>query len=142
MSLSLIAAVFMGGLAVSTRALKGIQTSLILFWYAFGGIICTSIYLVLEVIIMGDPERFSNYTARHFLIAFASSCFDNLGMTSITIAFKADKSGFVSLFSYMNIVYAYLADIFLLDESLNTIEFLAALTILLVALSVAYYKLR
>ena len=42
----------------------------------------------------------------------------------------------------MNIVYGYLADIFFLDESLNTIEFLAALTILLVALSVAYYKLR
>ena len=42
----------------------------------------------------------------------------------------------------MNIVYAYLADIFILDEDLNTIEFLAALTILIVALSVAYYKLR
>jgi len=76
------------------------------------------------------------------LIAFGSAGFDSLSLSMLTIAYKADKSGFVSLFSYMNIVYAYLCDIFILDESLNTIEFLAALTILIVALSVAYYKLR
>ena len=42
----------------------------------------------------------------------------------------------------MNIVYGYLADIFFFDESLNTIELLAAVTIILVALSIAVYKLR
>ena len=39
-------------------------------------------------------------------------------------------------------MWAYLTDILILDESLNTIEFLAALTILLVALGIAIYKLR
>ena len=48
----------------------------------------------------------------------------------------------MSLLSYLNIVVAYLVDILFLDENLNTIEFLAALAILLVALGTAFYKLR
>lgn len=130
------------GLAISIRSLKGVETSLILFWNSVGGLLFTSIYLLIELIAFGDPQRFSSYTARMFGIGFASAAFDSLSIATITIAFKSDKSGFVSLFTYLNIVYGYLADIFFLDESLNTIEFLAALTILLVALSVAYYKLR
>ena len=58
------------------------------------------------------------------------------------VAYQSDKSGFVALLSYLNIVVAYLADILILDENLNTIEFLAALAILLVALGTAFYKLR
>ena len=47
----------------------------------------------------------------------------------------------MALLSYLNIVVAYLADILILDENLNTIEFLAAVAILLVALGTAFYKL-
>ena len=65
-----------------------------------------------------------------------------MGIVALTIAYASDKSGFVCIFTYMNIVYGYLADVFFFDESLNSIELLAALTIILVALSVAIYKLR
>ena len=130
------------GLAISIRSLKGVQTSLILFWNSVGGIFLTSIYLLVELIAFGDPERFSNYTARQLGIAFGSCAFDSISIAAITIAYKSDKSGFVSLFTYMNIVYGYLADVFFFDESLNTIELLAAITIIVVALSIAVYKLR
>ena len=53
-----------------------------------------------------------------------------------------DSSGFVALISYMTIVYAFLCDQFIFDESLNTIELVAALVILGVALFIAIYKLR
>ena len=43
---------------------------------------------------------------------------------------------------YLNIVWAYMADILFLGESLNIIELIAALVILLVAISIAFYKLR
>jgi len=42
----------------------------------------------------------------------------------------------------MNIVWAYLCDVTIFDESLNTIELCAAILILLVAIGIAYYKLR
>ena len=51
-------------------------------------------------------------------------------------------SGFVALFSYMNIVYAYLYDLLILHESLNAIELIAALTILIVALLIGCFKIR
>ena len=122
--------------------MKEVPTSLILFWYCIGGILFTLIYLVSEAIITGEPTRFSWYTARQIGISFGSAAFDSGSLINNTIAYKADKSGFVSLFSYMTIVYAYLCDIFLLDESLNTVELIAALTILVISVFVAYYKLR
>lgn len=73
---------------------------------------------------------------------FGAAAFDSSSLINITIGYQSDKSGFVSLFSYMTIVYAYLCDIFILDESLNTVELIAALTILIVSVIVAYYKLR
>lgn len=60
----------------------------------------------------------------------------------LTTAFQSDSSGFVSLLTYMSIVWAYLCDILILNEKIDTIEFFAALTILIVAVSVAYYKAR
>ena len=42
----------------------------------------------------------------------------------------------------MNIVYAYCCDQLIFNEHLNVIELLAALTIVVVALGVAIYKLR
>ena len=76
------------------------------------------------------------------MIAFGAAAFDVTSLVMITIAYKADKSGFVSLFSYTIIVYAYVADILLLDEQLNTVELLSASTIFITALGVAYFKLR
>ena len=52
-----------------------------------------------------------------------------------------DSSGFVSLITYMNIVYAYICDIAIFDEELNSIELTATIVILLVAVGIATYKL-
>ena len=60
----------------------------------------------------------------------------------MTMAYQSDSSGFVSLVSYMNIFYAYVCDQVFFDNKLNVVELLAALTILIVALGVAFYKLR
>ena len=68
--------------------------------------------------------------------------FDFAVMASITIAYQSDSSGFVSLFSYLNIVYGYICDLIILDITLNAVEFSAALIILIVAIAIAYYKLR
>ena len=59
-----------------------------------------------------------------------------------TIAFQNDSSGFVSLLSYMSIVYAYFFDQFMFHEALNGIQLVAALVILTLAVSIGVYKLR
>ena len=60
----------------------------------------------------------------------------------MTLAYQSDSSGFVSLISYMNIFYAYICDQAFFNNKLNVVELLAALTIMIVALGVAFYKLR
>lgn len=58
------------------------------------------------------------------------------------MAYQSDASGFVSLLSYLNIVYAYVCDTLFFETKLNLLEILAAVVILVVALSVAFYKIR
>ena len=53
-----------------------------------------------------------------------------------------DSSGFVSLFTYMNIVYGYICDMAFFDENLNPIQLTATIVILLVAVGIATYKLQ
>ena len=60
----------------------------------------------------------------------------------MTLAYQSSSSGFVSLLSYLNIVYAYLCDLLVLKLSLNAVELAAALVILFVAISVAWYKFK
>ena len=122
--------------------LKQIETSIILFWYTLMGFIATLVFIFGEMAIKGSPFRlFGEYTGHQMLICFGAAVFDNLSLVGLTIAFRADKSGFVALLSYLNIVWAYMADILILGEVLNSIEFIAALTILLVAVGTATYKL-
>mmetsp|Transcript_28918 Transcript_28918/g.35757 ORF Transcript_28918/g.35757 Transcript_28918/m.35757 type:complete len:144 (-) Transcript_28918:282-713(-) len=64
LAFALSAGIFMGFLAVSTRALKGIPTAIILFWYCVGGILFTCLFLLVEGLMTGEPSRIGGYTGR------------------------------------------------------------------------------
>lgn len=88
LSFGLIAAGCMAGLAVSTRSLKDISTSIILFWYCVGGIIMTGLYLIGEIIIIAElPGRFSSYSGKAWMFASGSACFDAASLCLITVAY-------------------------------------------------------
>lgn len=132
----------MSFLAISIRKLKQAPTSIIVFWAGLGGLLCASMYLIIEIVVTDGRKTFDDYTMRQYLFAFGAASFDMLGISMMCLAYQSDKSGFVALLSYLNIVWAYLADILIFEESLNTIEFLATLTILIVALGSTLYKLK
>ena len=52
-----------------------------------------------------------------------------------------DRSGFVSLIGFLNIVYGYGFDQLIFHSKINAIELAATLMILLVAMGVVFYKL-
>ena len=143
--LALIAAVFMGCNGVANRALKHVPTSVICFYNFGGGAFFTAVYIGLESLVTAGSDArmgLADYTSRQYLIATGAGLFDFGAMTSSTLAFQSDSSSFVSLFSYLNIIYGYLCDVLILGESLNTVESGATLLILVVAVSVAYHKLK
>lgn len=94
---------------VLDRYLNATPVPVVIFWHSLNGLILISLYIVLEAIISGNGFRF--YTKRQYLIALASVAVDALAMTSSTIAFQSDSSGFIGLLLYTSVVYAYLLDL-------------------------------
>ena len=60
---------------------------------------------------------------------------------SMTIAYQSDKSGFVSLIGYALIVYGFLADVTVFDETPQAMQLIGALIIFISTFFVATYKL-
>ena len=67
---------------------------------------------------------------------------ETVAVYSMTIAYQSDSSGFVSLISYMLVIYAFFADIFVFCEQFKWLELVAALVILLVTVATSIFKLR
>ena len=139
--LALASGISMSFLAVATRSLKTLRPEIIIFYYTLFGLISTSIFIPVEMSITSLPSRLMSYTGRQYLIAIAASAFDAGSLIGNTIAYQSDRSGFVSLVSYMSIVYAYMSDTLIFRESLRVVELLAAIVILVFAVGVAAYKL-
>ena len=72
----------------------------------------------------------------------AGALLDTLAVNSMTIAFQSDSSGFVSLVSYVNILYGFLGDRIIFKEQFHWMDLVAAVIILIVTVSTSVYKLR
>ena len=66
---------------------------------------------------------------------------DSIALNCMTMAFQSDNSGFVALLMYGNILYAFVADRLIFQESFTLMELLATIVILIVTVGVSVYKL-
>ena len=143
LGLALIAGFVYPFCALTSRMLKEVPTPVVVVYHTVGGLVLTSLFIIFDAWLSSSGGfRFAGYSAKQYGICLAASLFDTVGLICFTVAYQADKSGFVALISFMNIVYAYICDQIFFDERLNAIEFTAALSILLIAIGVAVYKLR
>lgn len=140
--LALTTGLIMSFCAITTRLLKEVPTPVVVFYHTLGGLIMSGLYILIEMAVTHSPCRFASYSASEMWTAIGASAFDCSALLNITAAYQADSSGFVSLLSYMNIVWAYVCDQVIFHEALNPVELVCALIILVVALGVAIYKLR
>ena len=60
----------------------------------------------------------------------------------MTIAFQADASGFVAILGFFNIVYAFLADKFIFDETMQGVQLTCALLILAITVALAIRRIQ
>ena len=131
---------------VLTRALKGIPSSVILFWYGIVGLTLASIAVVTDYAIndygTGNGLRLFQYHGEVYALIVMGLLFDTLGVVSETIAFLSDSAGFVSLLSYIKLIYAFLADGLLFDEKFSCVELVAASIVLIVTVFTSIVKLH
>ena len=140
--IALISAIVCAFCAVLNRALKALPTPIILFYHSILGLILAFTYILIEAWITGNGFRFPTYTNEMLMITAGASVFDAFACLLATLGQQSASASFVSLLSYLNIVYGYICDLVFFHTGLNSIELLAAIVIFLTALAVAYKKLR
>ena len=132
---------------ILNRALKDSHHAVILFWHAIFGIVLSLSAVFIVAWFTTAPEETTgislfNYDSKVFGLMIIATLFDVVGVTSVTIAYQADSSGFVALISYINIIYGFLADRIIFKESFLPIELIAAIVILFVTVGTSVYKLN
>ena len=132
--------------SVLSRALKATQSSVIMFWHGILGLIFAFSGITF-VELTGSGEAASSgltllsYTSQVYLILTAGVLCDSIALNCFTIAFQSDSSGFLALLSYSNILYAFIADRLIFQESFTWMELLATIVILIVTVGVSIIKL-
>ena len=117
-----------------------------MFWHGTAGIILASTVVAIDFGVndagTGNGLQLFNYSGEVYGLMVIALTFDTLGVVSETIAFLSDSSGFVALLSYIKLIYAFLADCLLFNESFTWVELLAASTVLVVTVITSIVKLR
>ena len=130
---------------VLNRALKGINSGVIMFWHGIIGILFALIAVGVSYFIDSEPGSglsILNYSAEVYGLIIAATLCDTLAVNSMTIAFQSDSSGFVSLISYIGVIYAFTADSLIFNEHFSWVELVAAVCILIVTVTTSIIKLR
>ena len=140
--LILVASVMSASIGVLNRSLKDIPYAVVLFYHSLFGIIVTTIYLAVTIILFGRPLYVLDFSPFDNLILFSATVCDAVSGMCQVIAFQSGSASFVSLVSFVNIIYAMLSDIFIFGERVTIVQIISAIGILIVCVAVGYEKIR
>ena len=114
-----------------------------MFWHGALGFTVSVLCVLIEAWLSEDSSmRILNYSGHVYMLMAISTILNTVGVTSMTIAFQSDSSGFVSLISYVNIFYSFIFDRIVFKEKFHWVDLVAAVVILTVTVSTSVYKLR
>jgi len=104
---------------VLNRSLKHISFFLILFYHAFISSCITGILIITQMILADRPVYFLGFSPVQNGLMFGAIGCGALASIFQTIAFQSGNSSFVSLFSYMNILYSIVINLLLFQEKIS-----------------------
>ena len=136
--------------AVLNRSLSNYHYVIIMFYHGLLGIILGLSLILIAPFFNNNISHYSegitffSYSRDQYLKMLVAVMFDTIGVNCMTIAYQSDGSGFVSLLSYISIVYAFVGDLIIFNEIFTIIQILCSFTILgiIVGVSVAKLKLK
>ena len=111
---------------------------MLLFYYGLIGTICWGAITFQT----GDMTNLFSYTDSQYTQLAAATGFDLVYCFANLVAFQSSSSGFVSLISYLTILYGFLCDSFFFKKTFKGAELGAIAVILAVTVSTSIYKLR
>ena len=132
--------------ATLCRALKDISSGIIMFWHGILGITLATIAILVEYFVSdygkGQGMHLFNMGSYALVLLLAATVFDTMGVNCATIAYQSDSSGFVALISYVMVVYGFLSDCLIFNESFSWVELSGAACIISVTIVTSVVKLR
>ena len=132
--------------ATLCRALKDISSGIIMFWHGILGVTLATIAILVEYIVSdygkGQGMHLLNMGSQALVLLLAATVFDTMGVNCATIAYQSDSSGFVALISYVMVVYGFLSDCLIFNESFSWVELSGAACIISVTIVTSIVKLR
>ena len=143
----MLAANLTAGTAVFNRSLKAVDYSIVMFFHGLFGFLCAISYFSFVYLFSGADKAeamikmFSLSTSDALMLTFGA-IIDSIAVFGQTVAFQRSASGFVSLISFVNVVYALLTDYFIFYERIELKEIFAAGIICSVTIIVAVMKIR
>ena len=140
-ALALLAAVLMSVVSVSSRKLKPVNTTVVIFNYALASTLITGSILLWLSIQMGKvPFLFlSNWT---YLEILAAAIVNYLAQNFFTLAEQNGHPALVKLLGYCGVAYMFSVDIFVFDDSFSLHQALGVLICITCSVSVVVYKVR
>jgi drug/metabolite transporter (DMT)-like permease len=121
------------------RKLKDVHFAIITFYHPIIAAPVIVVYLIIKVI---SGAKSGSHSGGIYFALFAACCFDFLQLCSMNIAFQNDSSGFVAILGYISVVYGFIADELIFNNSISGMELVGASLILIVCISTAAYKLK
>jgi drug/metabolite transporter (DMT)-like permease len=119
--MSLLSSLVFAVNCINNRQLKEVYFALVTFYYGVFGLVMFVLMAIGIAFWSGNSLTFFSYEPKmYLLICLGVSC-DTLACNMSTIAFQSGASGFISLISYVAIVYAFLSDLFIFHEDFTSL---------------------
>ena len=129
-------------LNVLARTMKDLHYSVIQFWFSAIGLVFLATYLLFTSIASNDFPSLFYYSGSQYGYVVMTGLFSALNLTCLVIAYQNDGSATVSLLSYIALVYAFVADVTIFDQSFVPMELTGAGVITFFNLFTIWYKMK
>ena len=110
-----------GSLAVLTRMMQSIHVSVMMSYIALISIFLLTIGFLIELAIVGGPMRLLNYSSEQYMFGFLTGSVNIFGLICKIVAYQNERSGFITILAYGGLIYGFLGDVFIFNESFTVV---------------------
>ena len=135
----MVNAVGMSTSVVTTRKMQSVHYTVVLLSYAIFGAIVLVLILSIEALVT-QQLRLAHYSWEAWSMTLAACLFNNFALSFQTIAMQNERPGFVTLVSYVGLVYAFAGDLVFFGETYTFRDLICILVILSLNVAVVVYN--
>ena len=111
-----------------------------MFYLGFVGILIFTVIVSVNSLQVDEGLSLLYYSKTQYLMIFCGCLFDALSINCLVFAFQLSSSSFVSIFTYLAIVYSMISDKFIFGDVVVMRQMIAAIVIVISTFIVSVYK--